>query len=87
MSEPKRPPLNEVRREIGRLIAEGRAMVALRGRLARIELRGATVSIRRLLVRIVIAAVLAIVATSLLAVVPYTPAVVPEVAVTSPWTP
>jgi hypothetical protein len=68
VGEPERPLLADVRREIGGLIAEVRAMVALRGQLAGVELRGTIGAIRQLLIRLVVVAAVTVVAVSVLAV-------------------
>jgi uncharacterized membrane protein YqjE len=61
-------PFVELGRQLGRLAADVREMLALRGKLAILELREAAVSLRRLAVALAIAAVLTTVGLSVLAV-------------------
>jgi uncharacterized membrane protein YqjE len=62
------PAFAEVGRQLGRLAADVREMLALRWKLARLELRDAAGSMRRLAVALAIAAVLTTAGLSVLAV-------------------
>jgi protein-S-isoprenylcysteine O-methyltransferase Ste14 len=60
MIRPEQPPLAEVKEEIGSLVADSRRMIALRWQLARLELRAAAGTIKRLSIGWLVCAVMAL---------------------------
>jgi hypothetical protein len=65
MAEPKRPLLEQIKEEIGRLGGDVRQMAALRWQLARLEIDADLRQVRRLAIRLAVAGTMGVVAVAL----------------------